>query len=355
MPGTHGSAVSLRSPRLRVAAKETAMNPLATPLDQFEYAPARSFANLAMIPLLRKHAPPPAYVTLDEALPTGRFRVTEVSEMGHVPELRVHNDLEMPVLLLDGEELVGAKQNRVVNLTILVPAHTVLTIPVSCVEAGRWHHVAPEFASSGRAQFREGRVHKLMQVSSSLDLGGSAASDQGDVWQRISDRAERLGTHSPTSAMHDIYESQRHHVEEYVRALGQADGQVGAAFAIGGQFVGVEFFDAAQTMGRLLAKIVSSYALDAVAVPEASRPAPFEPAVVRQWLGQVAELRAKVHPSVGLGQALRWSGPNLTAAALALDGGLVHFVGFPLEQANGQDTPGSQMRSASWRRARRTA
>jgi hypothetical protein len=329
------------------------MNPLTTPLDQFAYAPARSFANLALIPLVRKHAPPPAYVTLDEALPTGRFRVTEVSEMGHVPELRVHNDLDTPVLLLDGEELVGAKQNRVVNLTILVPAHTVLTIPVSCVEAGRWHHVAPEFASSGRAYFREGRAHKQVQVSMSLDARGLAASDQGEVWNLISERAAALGTHSPTSAMHDIYESQRHHVEEYVRALGHVDGQVGAGFAIGGQFVGVEFFDASQTMSRLLAKIVGSYALDAVAAPKASRPAAFEPAVVRQWLGQVAELRAKVHPSVGLGEALCWNGPHLTAAALALDGGLVHFVGFPLGQANGRGTRGSQMRSASWRRARR--
>jgi hypothetical protein len=41
--------------------------------------------------------------------------------------------------LLDGEELIGAKQNRALNLTILAPAKQVIVIPVSCVEAGRWH------------------------------------------------------------------------------------------------------------------------------------------------------------------------------------------------------------------------
>ena len=330
------------------------MSPLAIILDRFDYAPVRSFANLQMIALLRKNVGPPAYVTLDEALPTGRFRVTEVSESGHVPELRVHNDLDTPVLLLDGEELVGAKQNRVVNLTILVPAHTALTIPVSCVEAGRWHRVAPEFASSGRAHFREGRAHKQAQVSASLAMGAAPASDQGDVWRLINERAASLGTHAPTSAMHDIYESQHHRVDEFVQALSPVDGQAGAAFAISGQLAGIEFFDAPQTLGRLLGKIVGSYALDAVVAPEPANAAPFEPAVVRQWLGQVAEMQPRTHASVGLGEALRWQGPNLTAAALALDGSLVHFVGFPLDQTSGDAPHRSRMQSASWRRARRS-
>ena len=42
--------------------------------------------------------------------------------LGSVPELRFVNECGAPVLLLDGEELVGAKQNRIINLTILVAA-----------------------------------------------------------------------------------------------------------------------------------------------------------------------------------------------------------------------------------------
>jgi hypothetical protein len=38
----------------------------------------------------------------------------------------------------DGEQLVGAKQNRILNMTVLVAAETEVTIPVSCVERGRW-------------------------------------------------------------------------------------------------------------------------------------------------------------------------------------------------------------------------
>jgi len=71
------------------------------------------------------------YLTLDQALGGGWAEITEISEQGSVPELRVTNKGAKAVFILDGEELVGSKQNRVVNLSILVPATSKLTIPVS--------------------------------------------------------------------------------------------------------------------------------------------------------------------------------------------------------------------------------
>jgi ARG and Rhodanese-Phosphatase-superfamily-associated Protein domain len=87
---------------------------------------------LTMFPLIAREPREPHYATLSEAVAAGRARVTEISDAGSVPELRIVNDGDLPVLIIDGEELVGAKQNRIVNLTILVPAKTTLTIPVSC-------------------------------------------------------------------------------------------------------------------------------------------------------------------------------------------------------------------------------
>lgn len=69
------------------------------------------FENLTMHPLLAEDGGDPDYLTLDEALDSGTARVTEVSEAGSVPELRFDNGGDRRVLLLDGEELVGEKQN----------------------------------------------------------------------------------------------------------------------------------------------------------------------------------------------------------------------------------------------------
>ena len=47
-----------------------------------------------------------------------------------MPELRVVNRAGRMVLILDGEELVGAKQNRIVNTTILVAAGVEIVIQI---------------------------------------------------------------------------------------------------------------------------------------------------------------------------------------------------------------------------------
>ena len=54
--------------------------------------PSQSVADLTIFPLLRQPAPDPWYDTLAEAVAGGTARVTEISESGSVPELRVVNE-----------------------------------------------------------------------------------------------------------------------------------------------------------------------------------------------------------------------------------------------------------------------
>src|SRR5688572_9448535 len=83
-------------------------------LDGLRVGPRTTFKKLTVFPLFKPTSVPPAYMTLAEALAEGLLRVTEVSSSGSVPELHVINTSDRPVFILDGEELIGAKQNRVV-------------------------------------------------------------------------------------------------------------------------------------------------------------------------------------------------------------------------------------------------
>ena len=87
----------------------------------------------AVIPLLAPNLDDPDWLTLKEA--GDRARVTEVSEAGSVPLLKMANGADRPLLLLDGEELIGAMQNRILNTTVLVRAHTEVTISMTCLTA----------------------------------------------------------------------------------------------------------------------------------------------------------------------------------------------------------------------------
>jgi hypothetical protein len=76
-----------------------------------------------------------------------------------------------------------AKQNRVLNLTILVPAPSTTPIPVSWVEYGDGSIGREGVASFPRAQFAEGRAARAKQVTDSLIDAGQRQSDQSAVWQ----------------------------------------------------------------------------------------------------------------------------------------------------------------------------
>src|SRR5688572_27645210 len=118
---------------------------------------------IVVTPLFPLHDPRAHYLTLEVAIERG-LRIEEVSVEGSVPELQVVNPLAEQVLLYDGEELIGAKQNRILNLSVLVGGKTELPIPVSCVEQGRWHHMTGSFASASHSSSPQLRLRKHMSL-----------------------------------------------------------------------------------------------------------------------------------------------------------------------------------------------
>jgi len=276
--------------------------------------------------------PVPVHDVLADALAAGSFVVEEISPAGDVPRLRARNSGDRAVFLLDGEELVGAKQDRVLNLSLLLPAGSDVEIPVSCVEPGRWRHVSARFGSAGRAQFARGRSRKLDQVSRSLGAGRGMSADQRDVWSEIGAKAARMGASSPTGAMSAVFERHDRAVDGIVSSLPWREHQVGAVFSIGGRVAGLEAFGSARTCGRLWDGVVRSYAIDALEAPPA---AVGEATDAEGFLRLVSAAPAAVFPAVGEGSTRRLSGDGVTGAALEAEGAVVHVVAFPCEAAAG--------------------
>lgn len=292
--------------------------------------------NLTIFPLFGEGAVEPAeYVPIGAAIGLGYARITEISEGGSVPTLTLDNFGTIPVLILDGEQLIGARQNRIANLTILAPAKKVMKIPVSCVERGRWGYETQanrrshEFTESPNVMFCEVRAQKSRDVSQAMMSLGSHMADQGSVWNHISSMAAKLGHISRTDAMEDVYEKSRASMDEYLRDIEVADGQIGAVFAINGKPAGLELFDSTETLRTYLPKIVRSYSLTAMADHSAmTKRNGQSQSEAEKLLDSVLDLDAKSFPALGLGEDLRIESPEITGGALAQNGRVIHLAAF---------------------------
>lgn len=306
-------------------------------LSSVEFGNPVHVKNLSMFPILLKSEQDAGYFTLDEAVAQGWAKVTEVSEGGSVPTLCVVNAGVKPVLIMDGEELVGAKQNRIVNLTILVAAKSTVEIPVSCVEAGRWGGRSRQFATAPRAHYAAARAQKLAHVNYSMRRDGTRHADQGAIWQDIAAKSERFCAVSETSAMDSMFEAAAESLDEFEAGLQPIERQAGAMFAIDGVIVGLDLFDSPVTWRKLMPKLVHSYGLDALdriprrpshaAETGERREAVPDPA---KFARAVARAKATEFPAIGLGTDLRLDGRALAGGALTLDDSVVHLVAFAM-------------------------
>lgn len=291
-------------------------------------------AGLEMLPILEAEVDGEDPLTLDEALAAGLVEISEVSEAGRVPELKFVNRAARPVLLLDGEELVGAKQNRILNLSILAPAGAELVIPVSCVEAGRWTWRTRRFAAADRAWFAKARARKMREVYWSLKTSGKPMASQRNVWEEIDARAARLKVdHGATQASAELYWTYEEQMAAWLAALAPQAGQAGAIFLVHGEVAGLELFRSPALFAKLAPKLIRSYAMDALdpAEERLSPPAAFSAAArsASRLLDRLGSCAGESFPSVGLGTDLRLTAHELLGAALVAEEAIIHLSAFP--------------------------
>ena len=303
-------------------------NTLKNYLDQLKIGGRQVYKNLALFPLLSNLAITLDYLTLDEALAGGLIEVTEKDKGGSVPELQVVNKSSQMVLILDGEELVGAKQNRVVNTTILVAANSTLVIPVSCVEQGRWAYTNPRFESRERIMSANIRANKAAQVHENLRSSRGFKSNQGELWFDIEAKADRMEARSPSMAMSEIYEKKAANLEEYTRHFRAIEGQVGAVFLINGKVIGLDSFSKPETFAKVFNKLIQSYALDAIDFLEPDKEIKVSKTGVSDLIKSAQSSQVESRPSVGLGTDLRLESRKITGFALALEDQILHLAVF---------------------------
>ena len=263
------------------------------------------------------------YVTLDEAMATGSLDVAEINESGSVPTLKVTNKADLMAFLMAGEQLVGAKQNRILNVSMMIPAATTLDVPVSCVEAGRWHRRSAKFASGG--SMSHGTLRKMLsnQTQAGYRSRGAPTSDQGAVWDEVSRKLAAMDSASPSQAFDQVYVDHGARLDDLVARIRPPEGCHGVVFALAGTIAGADLFDHPETLSKVWTKLIRAYALDAMEVRGSTAPRITTDDVAR-WVAAAAGAEAESFPSPGLGHDLRLKTDALFGSALVVDEEAVH-------------------------------
>lgn len=278
-------------------------------------------AALSVFPLFTPSFEGVDYLLADEAIAAGSVVVEEVSEGGSVPYLLVTNKGDRRVLFLEGEELRGAKQNRVLNTSVLIAALAKTSIPVSCVEHGRWRYRSRQFESSGSHSSSKLRGQLKKSVSSSLRSGHGHHSDQGAVWHEVGRQMEALSASSETEAMADTYEAHHERLAEFQKHLDYVEGATGIAVAVGDKVVAVDLFDKPSTCGKVWNRLLTGVVMDAL---EADQAAPAADRVqVEQLLDRLRGQAWEPAPPVGEGQEFRYDDESQTHGSALMFGDAV--------------------------------
>jgi hypothetical protein len=211
--------------------------------------------NLRVYPIQAENSNGLSLATVEQTLSAGQGEFRELKDPA-IDEIVFINRGDEPVLMLDGEEIMGALQNRIIASSTIAEPRSDSRIPVVCAEEGRWDEIG---------KFKTGN-YSYPSLRALLTKSRQARSDvQKKIWQEIDRKISVTKTHSATSSMHDIFDNLSDEIDRYVEdfhSLGQ--GTIGIIGIAGNRILGCDIFHDLKIYRKVEKKLIKSYALDAL-------------------------------------------------------------------------------------------
>ncbi len=281
---------------------------------EIELLDSQVHKNVAIIPIKTPINYKFDILTLKKGFELG---LAEVKECEHstVNTLIVKNNSVTPLLLVDGEEIVGGDQNRIVSSTILIAPQSEMKIPVNCTEQGRWRYekefIHSDYMANSRTRFAKAHSRYTHE------------NRQSAVWRSIGELEKKRKFHSATSAMTESYDNLKEELD--VSKFKIASGQTGVLIIIDGKIKGFEIFFNSQIYSEYHEKILKSYLIDtdlnddvfAINIDEA-----------KQYIANAIDSEFKQTPNVGLETPYEFKNSDGLGTVYAYDDEIIHLSYF---------------------------
>lgn len=297
---------------------------------------AISSEDVTVVPLYGKIDDDCKYMSCGDALDKELLKVQEVSESGVVSTLTATNRGEKPVFIISGQGLKGAKQDRIVNVSIIINIRETINVPVSCVEAGRWNYSKDNVFRKSNVAAPQVRYSLHKSVNENVKKHRRYCSHQGEIWNTVNKVAEDAGVKSETACLNDVYDNHEKRLKDFSGKIQYPDKACGLAIFNGSKLVSMDYFGHPELMKASWNDIVRSVALGAVkSVNKASgkKQAPLKAdREIKKFLEGILDNAATPERSPGKGQYVRSQSKIHEAGLLIGDDKLVHLSAYKTMQ-----------------------
>jgi hypothetical protein len=283
--------------------------------------------NLLLYPLYREKRKSNGFnniLTLDEGYKKGVVKFEE-KDKASVSEVIFINEGDNPVFAIDGEEILGAYQNRVLNTSFWSEPKVRFEVPVTCVEERRWEG-SRKFSGSEVALYPSLRAILAKSVNESLAKNRRFIADQNLVWRSIRKTLSVLNVSSRTLSIHDAFKDYESQIKWYCENLDLGDAEGVIAFA-GSKFLCMDLFISPILFKKFLPKILRGYAIEAILLRERETDI-LKEKEVKEVINNIFSVSLKRFPAVYKGEEWRGGNSKFIVRGLKLDEDFVHLSAF---------------------------
>ncbi|HEY8144184.1 MAG TPA: DUF6569 family protein [Kofleriaceae bacterium] len=266
------------------------------------------------------------YLVLDEGMKSKKVRILEKGDGGSVNELTIRNTSERPLFLMAGEVVIGGKQDRIIGKNTIVAPRTTETIPVFCVEHGRWNGRKAEFTSAGAL------AHTELRKKANF-------SDQGEVWGEVAAKNAKRKLDNDTDTYRGVAQSASvvksigGYQKAFAGKLGKVGGrerQIGFVVALGGKVVAIETFGSPKLFKKFEQKLLRSYYVEAIDAEHAADGAAIaapKPADVTEFAGKARRAKRETVLDKKSGKTVQFEDELMKGTAVEAEDGAPVYQG----------------------------
>jgi hypothetical protein len=295
------------------------------------FSKAISFQNhnsLSIVQLITDNQNTLDFISGNKALKDGRIEVREIDDEGSVNDIIVINSSSKYVFFMDGDILAGAKQNRVLNTSVLLAPKSKTVLPVSCVEAGRWRHTSRKFSETDYISPHELRANKAKEVMHSLMEDGLHYADQRAVWDNVTHYSLKAGVDSKTSNLSDVFDERQKDFDNLLKGFKVNESANGMAVFLNKNLLNIDIFNRTDIYCEYFPKMLRGAAMESFGIKQRGKELSKAEANFKavSFLDKFDDLEFEIHRGIGVGDERRFETNELTGFELHYKDQLIHLT-----------------------------